>query len=292
MTIDVKLHARGGGAPTSPPSAALPAARSGDTVTRPERAAHAAATDGVDLPRPKSKREPLQAIDALRTPQAPLARSSAAAGDWRDGFDDQRALRVLTPQVDGTSDPSALMTLVTAYARFVAAHPEKVTKPYVYFVDFGLPNTTPRGWILDMKALRVADGPFNVAHGAGSGPRNGVPRHFSNRDGSKATALGVYTTGETYDFVGHANKRRYESVGLRLDGWSGRFNEAARGRRIVAHGAPYVTTKDAGRSEGCPAMEMGRAAKWLPVLAKGAVLFLYSPHDADWLSGDPWVTGR
>jgi hypothetical protein len=57
----------------------------------------------------------------------------------------------------------------------------------------------------------------------------------------------------------------------------------------VAHGAPYVTPKEAGRSEGCPAMEQSRARRLLPKLANGGVVFLYAP-DSTWLTSDPWLT--
>jgi hypothetical protein len=57
---------------------------------------------------------------------------------------------------------------------------------------------------------------------------------------------------------------------------------------VVAHGAPYVTPDKAGRSEGCPAMEQARAKRLLPMLANGALVFLFAP-DAEWMRSDPWV---
>jgi hypothetical protein len=74
-----------------------------------------------------------------------------------------------------------------------------------------------------------------------------------------------------------------------LRGESGRFNDAAEARGIVAHGAPYVTATAAGRSEGCPAMEPERAERLLPLLANGGVVILYSPNDERWLREEPWV---
>jgi hypothetical protein len=38
-------------------------------------------------------------------------------------------------------------------------------------------------------------------------------------------------------------------------------------------------------------MEPQRAARLLPLLADGGVVFLYSPKDARWLRDDPWVRG-
>lgn len=53
--------------------------------------------------------------------------------------------------------------------------------------------------------------------------------------------VGLFVTQETYGFSGHTAGHLYSSIGLRLEGVSGRFNDAARARRVVVHGAPYVT---------------------------------------------------
>jgi hypothetical protein len=71
-------------------------------------------------------------------------------------------------------------------------------------------------------------------------------------------------------------------------GVSGEYNDNARVRGVVAHGAPYVTESRAGRSEGCPAMEQARARRLLPKLAHGGLVFLFAP-EKDWMSDDPWV---
>lgn len=200
------------------------------------------------------------------------------------------ALDALTPAVRRMSGPDALERAFRAYYRFKAAHPERVTKPYLYYVDYGLDNATARGYVFDMDARTVIDGPFTVAHGRGSSrARNGIPTSFSNRPGSNATSLGLYVTQETYAFGGRSGGTRYSSVGLRLAGVSRGFNDAARARGVVAHGAPYVSAREAGRSEGCPAMEQARARRLLPMIADGALVFLYSPADPIWLEGDSWA---
>jgi hypothetical protein len=178
-----------------------------------------------------------------------------------------------------------------AYFAYKAENPGKVRKPYLYYVDYGLDNRTPRGYVFDMESLKVVDGPFTVAHGRGSAsPSAGRPTRFSNRQGSNATSLGLYLAQETYGFSGKAGGRRYTSVGLRMKGLSGRFNSAARARGVVAHGAPYVTASRAGRSEGCPALEQGRARTLLPKIANGGLVFLFSPLDETWMKQDPWAS--
>jgi hypothetical protein len=49
-----------------------------------------------------------------------------------------------------------------------------------------------------------------------------------------------------------------------------------------------VTPTRAGRSEGCPAVEQSRAQKLMPMLANGAMVFLFAP-ESDWMESDPWV---
>ncbi len=208
----------------------------------------------------------------------------------------QTALETLGKSVRRQSDPAALRMAFQAYYNYKTANPEKVKKPYLYYVDYGLSNTTPRGYVFDMEKLTVVDGPFTVAHGRGSAsPSDSKPVRFSNRQGSNATSLGLYLAQETYGFSGKTGGRRYTSVGLRLQGLSGRYNSAARARGVVAHGAPYVTASRAGRSEGCPAMEQGRARELLPRISRGGLVFLFSPLDKTWMRSDPWAsraTGR
>lgn len=202
----------------------------------------------------------------------------------------ETALSALAPLVKRMSHPEALRTAFEAYFGYRAAQPDRVRKPYLYFVDLGLDNATARGYVFDMDALKLVEGPFNVAHGSGSSKaRNAVPMTFSNRPGSKASSLGLYEAAETYAFSGKSGGRPYRSVGLRMDGVSGAFNNAARARGIVAHGAPYVTASAAGRSQGCPAMEMERAQRLLPLIADGGMVFIYSPNNTRWLNEDPWV---
>jgi len=202
----------------------------------------------------------------------------------------EAALGAFSGMVRPLSHPAALQDAFRSYFAFKSAHPDEVKKPYLYFVDYGLPSTEARGYVFDMQSLKIIDGPFTVAHGRGSSSTHyGVPTRFSNASRSAATSLGLYLTKSLYDFTGHSGGGAYSSIGLRLEGESGKFNDNAFARGVVAHGAPYVTPDKAGRSEGCPAMEPGRAQRLLPKLADGAMVFLFAP-DANWLANDPWVS--
>lgn len=202
------------------------------------------------------------------------------------------ALGALSGAVRPLSRPEALQDAFRGYFAYKTAHPDEVRKPYLYFVDYGLPSTEPRGYLFDMDMLTIVDGPFTVAHGRGSmATPNGVPTRFSNASGSNATSLGLYVAQSTYDFHGKTAGRSYSSIGLRLMGVSSGFNDNALARGVVAHGAPYVTSAKAGRSEGCPAMEPTRAERLLPKLADGGMVFLFAP-DTDWMARDPWLASN
>ena len=202
------------------------------------------------------------------------------------------ALRAFATAVRPLSHPKALEFAFRSYFAYLAAHPDDVKKPLLYFVDYGLSSTEPRGYIFDMKALTILEGPFTVAHGRGSSQTQyGIPTRFSNAFGSAATSLGLYLAENTYQFTGHTGGRAYSAMGLRLKGVSGNFNGNALARGVVAHGAPYVTADRAGRSEGCPAMEEDRARHVLPKLADGGMVFLFAP-DQEWMADDPWVVAR
>jgi hypothetical protein len=199
------------------------------------------------------------------------------------------AIHAFAAAVRPLSHPKALEFAFRSYFAYMAAHPDEVKKPLLYFVDYGLSSTEPRGYIFDMKALTILEGPFTVAHGRGSSrTQYGIPTRFSNAPGSAATSLGLYLAEGAYEFHGHTGGQSYSSMGLRLRGVSGNLNDNALARGVVAHGSPYVTADRAGRSEGCPAMEQARARRVLPKLADGGMVFLFAP-DQGWMADDPWV---
>jgi hypothetical protein len=228
---------------------------------------------------------PMAAPEAVKMVVGPSPMDREAVAEIIDA-----AVARLDPQVAFRSHPESLRYAVRAYHNFRAAYPEEVRKPYLYFVDYGLDSRTPRGYVLDMENSRVVEGPFTVAHGRGSVAGGGdLPTRFLNLKDSNATSLGLYLAEETYRFSGKAGGRSYHSLGLRLRGVSGRFNDAARERGIVVHGAPYVGPRAAGRSEGCPAVELPLAEELIPRIANGGLVFHFSPLDRRWLREDPWA---
>ena len=245
---------------------------------------------GADKPGPVMTAA--QAIVTGKTDSAAGSVVAASAGAVKGGVaaEVKEAVAAFSSIAGHLSRPEALDDAFRSYFAFKSAHPDEVQKPYLYFVDYGQPGTAKRGYVFDMGSLTVVEGPFTVAHGKSSSTtKYGIPTHFSNASGSNATSLGLYVTGSTYAFHGHSGGHPYSSIGLVLNGVSKGFNDNAARRRVVAHGAPYVTPTRAGRSEGCPAMEPDRAQRLLPKLAHGAMVFLFAPN-SQWLAGDPWLS--
>ena len=145
-------------------------------------------------------------------------------------------------------------------------------------IDYSRPSTEPRLFVIDIAAnrLRFAE---RVAHGRGSGENETV--RFSNREGSHMTSLGVFRAAEAY--------AGQHGVSLRLDGLEPGFNDRARERAIVVHGAGYVNPTIVasqgrlGRSWGCPAVRPEIARELIETIKQGSLVVAYYP-DADWLA--------
>ncbi len=144
-------------------------------------------------------------------------------------------------------------------------------------IDYSRPSTEQRLWVFDLAHDRLLHREF-VAHGSGSGEN--IARHFSNIEGSYQTSLGLYRTAETY--IGG------NGYSLRMDGLDPGFNDNARQRAIVMHGAWYANPDlirsqgRLGRSQGCPALRQQVAKIVIDDLKQRNLLFAYA-DDAAWL---------
>jgi L,D-transpeptidase-like protein len=144
-------------------------------------------------------------------------------------------------------------------------------------IDYTLPSTARRLWVIDVPGRRVL---FNelVAHGVASGDNYAAA--FSNEPGSRQSSLGLFRTEDTYD--------GQHGESLRLSGLEPGINDRAMERAIVIHGAPYVSPTfiaargELGRSWGCPALEHGVERRVIERIKGGTALFAYYP-DSHWL---------
>ncbi len=145
-------------------------------------------------------------------------------------------------------------------------------------IDFSLPSTEKRMWIIDPVKAEVLLHSV-VSHGRNSGDLMAV--RFSNKPQSYQSSLGFYKTAETYQ-----GKHGYS---LRLDGLEKGFNDQARNRAIVIHGADYAQEHFAksvgrlGRSLGCPALPPQLSAQAINLIKDGSLLFIFG-NDENYLN--------
>jgi hypothetical protein len=144
-------------------------------------------------------------------------------------------------------------------------------------IDYSRPSTERRLWVFDLKQQRLLFQEW-VAHGRATG--DNVATKFSNVDGSNMSSIGAFAAEETY--TGH------NGYSLRLKGLEPGFNDRARDRAIVIHGAAYVNESiiqsqgRLGRSLGCPAVRPAIAHQLIDTIRDGSLVFAYYP-DSNWL---------
>jgi hypothetical protein len=150
-------------------------------------------------------------------------------------------------------------------------------------IDYSKPSTEKRLWVFDMRTRAVLYEEL-VAHGMGTG--DNLASAFSNEPDSHKTSLGLFVTEGTY-----VGKNGYS---LRLNGLDEGYNDRARERAIVMHGAPYVSEAFAqaqgrlGRSWGCPALREAVARQLIDTVKGGNLVFAYYP-DAQWLKTSQYL---
>ncbi|WP_251978713.1 murein L,D-transpeptidase catalytic domain family protein [Salinicola avicenniae] len=183
------------------------------------------------------------------------------------------SLASLAPDADPSVLALGLATMQCAQRSGVGISADRLA-----IIDYSRSSLTPRLWVFDLsdETLLFHD---VVAHGQGSG--GDVPDHFSNREGSHASSLGLFYTRQTY--------QGSNGYSLRMEGLEPGFNDAAMQRAIVMHGAAYVDPTRGerqgrlGRSWGCPALRPGIAGDVIDVLKDGQFVFSYYP-ERDWLT--------
>ena len=143
------------------------------------------------------------------------------------------------------------------------------SKDILTIADFDQASTKKRLYIIDLNKKQMVLNTW-VAHGQRTGLDESLK--FSNVNDSFASSLGFYVTGEIY--------RGIHGRSLRLDGMDNGFNDNARSRSIVVHGAAYVGegTINAlgrlGRSQGCPAVAPEIADVLISTISDKTVLFI------------------
>ena len=174
-----------------------------------------------------------------------------------------------------------------ALKAFEKAQADGVTTKTVYtIIDFRMHSAEKRLWTVDLATGEVL---FNevTSHGRGSDTNHdGYLDTISNTSESKQTSVGLYRTAEVYTGI-HGRS-------LRLDGLEKGFNNNARERAIVIHGADYAGDSfvqkhgKAGRSFGCPAVSNEVSDKLISTIKDGTLMFVYVEDD-EWLKGSEFL---
>ena len=136
-------------------------------------------------------------------------------------------------------------------------------------VDYAKSSCEKRMWVIDLINKELIINTW-VAHGQGSG--DDLATDFSDRIDSHQSSVGFFITDDVY----------YGKNGrsLRLDGMDAGFNENARTRAIVLHGADYVcqavieSKGRLGRSFGCPAVAPEIRDQIIETIKNKTVLFI------------------
>jgi L,D-transpeptidase catalytic domain len=138
--------------------------------------------------------------------------------------------------------------------------------------DFSQSSSQQRMYVIDVRNRRVLYRTY-VAHGINSGEE--FASSFSNKMESCKSSLGFYITAGVYTGV--------NGLSLRIDGVDKGFNDNARKRSIVIHGANYVSLRVLrkygvmGTTFGCPAIPSEMTTQIIPVVKHGSCFFIYYP---------------
>lgn len=210
---------------------------------------------------------------APASPAAGVAARTAAAifraSDWADA-------------AVGSVDPK-VFDLALSAASCAVRSGDVSDPPTLTVIDYSKPSTAKRLWVFALRARELLYEEL-VAHGRGSG--GNFATSFSNVAETHQSSLGLFVTRDTY--VGR------NGYSLRLDGLDTGFNDRARARAIVMHGAEYVSAAVAGalgrlgRSWGCPALREGVARRIIDRVKGGGLVFAYYP-DPRWLETSKYL---
>jgi len=172
-------------------------------------------------------------------------------------------------------NPAVFEKALTGFYNLKNSGKISAEKQILTIADFDQNSTRKRMWIIDLEKDSLLLNTW-VAHGERSG--DDMATHFSNVNDSKESSLGFYVTGEVY-YGKHGRS-------LKLDGMDKGYNENARMRSIVVHGAPYVSQGTInqlgrlGRSHGCPAVAPELVDEVINTIGGKTVIFINGSNQA------------
>ena len=178
---------------------------------------------------------------------------------------------------DSTLNPKAFQLAMRGY-RSLISKGLILKDSLLTIIDYSRPSSEDRFYVIDLRQPGVVYRTL-VAHGKNSGEL--YANRFSNKAQSHQSALGFYITGNPY--------KGGQGYSLLLSGVDTGYNDQARIRSIVIHGANYVTRNyidrfgRLGRSFGCPALPPDSNNGIIDLIKDGSLLFSYYP-DSNYIS--------
>lgn len=152
-------------------------------------------------------------------------------------------------------------------------------------IDYTMSSKDKRLFVIDLKLQKLLFKSV-VAHGRNTGDE--YAKAFSNQLNSHQSSLGFYITQKPY--IGS------NGYSLVLEGVDDGFNDKAKQRAIVIHGADYASEQMIklkgylGRSFGCPSLPPQLNKKIIETIKDGNCLFAYFP-DQKYLKTSKFLNG-
>jgi hypothetical protein len=213
--------------------------------------------------------------------------STAVSSMERPAFSDKKAAFIHSIYSSITASGSRLSEQVfeIAFSGFekLQAQGKLSQDSILTIIDFSKSSREKRMHVVDLKSGKLL---FNnvVAHGKNSGDE--FAERFSNQPNSHKSSLGFYITGGTY-----SGSNGYSMI---LNGMEKGFNDRAKDRAIVMHGAAYANDnvlllgQRLGRSLGCPALPQQLNKKVIEKIKGGNCLFIFYP-DQEYLTNSKLI---
>jgi hypothetical protein len=150
---------------------------------------------------------------------------------------------------------------------------------YMVIFDLDQNSSQRRLHLIDLETGEIRS--TEAAHGIGSDCGGGRACRFQNFEGENATSspLGFFSTGPVTEFYARDPRPKPGSVtlyGLETPTPNGFSGNASTSYGLIIHGASYVSSGEAGRSHGCPALNQQVLDAWRPQLQGGALFYFYS----------------
>ncbi len=202
--------------------------------------------------------------------QLPLSQEISTSVEIKKDWVDEK-IESLSPDTHSLNED----VLRLALAKYKEAKDRNITESNILsVVDFNQTSDIPRLWVIDLFQNRVLFHEL-VAHGQKSGDHK-TATSFSNRSGSHQSSLGLFLTGTKY--IGS------KGISLSLHGLNPGLNDKAYARRVIVHGAGYVSKQRAqrlghvGRSWGCFSVRSDISKILIDTIKNGTLIFAYHPQ--------------